>query len=439
MFVPNIENENEQLVELIRSPFYLTRFLEYKEDTSENAFSNSSVTAGELLYSYLIEHIPKKYEKEHSLDSKSPVLRKLIFCLTKLIPEFSAYMAKNKTHSISINEMSNCYKKIQSPHTENWSIVDLLENYIVPCNLMYGIIQSESNYYLFCHENYQEFFAGIWWINYAKRTELSEELMKFSISVQIKKYIGDILKETRFENKKDCFSEPSSVELILGKNRGIINNKAVQKFNAECVEIMKISRHNSITANYSELDLSQCRFINSNCPNSNFEKCVVVKDTFISSYDEPFSDIGLEAIWTNGERLVRVYHNGEIVATNILDGTLIYNIPPQNATICSDVYIDEKQIIYADLGDIRIYETLSGNLINRRKAVNLLKDQKSIWRPLLRCVAEIYRLYSSLENKGKIYVIEGTFNHGDFTIYDQKHNLFFVIQQNRTEVFDTSF
>ena len=439
LFVPNIENENEQLVELLRSPFYLTRFLEYKKDTSENAFSNSSVTAGELLYSYLIEHIPKKYEKEHSLDSKSPVLRKLIFCLTKLVPEFSAYMVSNKTHSISITEMSNCYRKIQSPHTENWSIVDLLENYIIPCNLMYGMIQSESNYYLFCHENYQEFFAAIWWTNNTKRTEFSEELMQFPISVQIKKYIGDILKENRFENKKDHISEPSPIELILEKNRGIINNKVVQRFNSECIEIMKISRHNSITANYSELDLSQCRFIKSNCQNSSFEKCVVVKDTFISSYNEPFSDIGLESIWTNGELLVRVYHDGEIIATNIIDGTQIYYIPPQNTVRCSDVYIDEKQIIYADWGDIIIYETLTGNLIGRRKAVNLLKDQKSIWRPLLRCVAEIYRLYSSLENRGKIYVIEGTFNHGDSTLYDQKHDLFLVIQQNRTEVFDTSY
>lgn len=392
LFVPNIEKENEQLVELLRSPFYLSRFLEYKEETLENAFSNSSVTAGELLYTYLIEHIPKKYEKEHSLDSKSPVLRKLLFCLTKLIPEFSAYMAKNKTHSISINEMSDCYKKIQSPHTENWSIADLLENYIVPCNLMYGIIQSESNRYLFCHENYQEFFAAIWWTNNAKRTKLSEELMQFPINVQIKKYIGNILKENRFENKKDCLSEPSPVEHIIEKNRGIINNKAVQKFNAECIEIMKISRNYSITANYSELDLTKSHFDDAVYRNSNFSNSVIGKNTLFIKEGEKYYDI--KKIWSDSEQLVIVTELGEVISKNIIDGSTIYSEKYSfgrkdehrkvfdskhlgfyngRCTIYGDalhdVYIDSEKIIINEYANIFIVETKTGNLISSKKAI----------------------------------------------------------------------
>lgn len=424
IFVPNANNLDEQLLELLRSPFYLKRFIESTGDSRNNSVSHSTVTAGELLNEYLMEHIPLKFEREHSLDSKSHLLRKLRYCLTVLVPEFAFFMTWHKTHSISITKMNDCLKKNKTPFSENWEILDLLENYIVPANLMYSTAKSENNEYIFVHENYQDFFSAFWWTNRAKAKNFSEELLLLPLSIQMKKYIGDIVGENHFEKKQNCSSEPSPIECILRKNCRIFNNVAVQKFNRNCVEIMKISRHLSVTADYSELDLSLCRLNNVDCQNSNFQNCMVEKNTLIAENDNYVSYSFLECVWTDGDILVKIYSLGRITATNILDGSQIYSLP-EHMSIGNCIYIDNERMIFNDYGDIRTYKTTSGELIDARKNVPLLKDEEGVFKPLLRIMAEINKCIKNFTEKGKIYVTDGSYDQG-IKFFDATNNMFII-------------
>lgn len=435
IFVPNVNNLDEQLLELLRSPFYLKRFIESTEDSRNNSVSHSTVTAGELLNEYLMEHIPLKFEREHSLDSKSPLLRKLKYCLAVLVPEFAFCMAWNKTHSISLAEMNDCLEKNKTPFSENWEILDLLENYIVPANLMYSVAKSENNEYIFVHENYQDFFSAFWWTNRTKAKNFSEELLLLPLSIQMKKYIGDIVGENHFEKKQNRSSEPSPIECILRKNCRIFNNVAVQKFNRNCVEIMKISRHLSVTADYSELDLSLSRLNNADCQNSSFRNCLAEKNTFMAEdNNDNNSFLDLRSIWTNGDILVKVYINGNIIATNILDGSQIYSVSDNTSRgVC--IHIDDERIIFDYLGDIRVYQTATGELIDARKAVPLCKEDGF----LIRIMAEINKGIKYMTEKGKIYVTDYSFFVQDGNFYDEKNNMFCVAKQNHFVFYDDTF
>lgn len=449
-FVSNVSTISEQLLELLRSPFYLTKFLEIRNNVINQFLSHSNtnvITAGELLKIYLLNHIPLKFEKDNALDSKSPVLRKLKYCLTELIPEFASYMFFNNTHSISLSAMKDCLKKIQNPISEKWEIIDLVENYIIPINLMYSVSQYENSEYLFVHENYQEFFAALWWTNYAMKKELSQELIEFPLNVQIKKYIGDIFNENLFQSKRDCLSEPSPIERVLIKNRGKFNNSAIQKFNRDCIEIMKSSRNFFITADYSELDLTQCRLNNANCKNSCFCNCLAEKNTFITDkYSDFLVDLDLWGIWTNGNILVRIDRFGSIIATNLIDGSLIYyvdnrSINKNRAIIIRNTYIDDDRIVIDSFYEgIKTYKTSTGELLEIRKTVFLWKDAKGFFKPLFRSVALISTAYKYIYKKGKIYIREESvdFIYGK-CIYDKKNNLFCAVNQNNFTFYDFDY
>lgn len=424
-FVPCTNNLDEQILDLLQSPFYLRKYIEFMEDFHNNLTSDLTITAGELLHEYLMKHIPLKFEREHTLDYKSQLLRKLKYCLEVLLPDFAFYMTWHKTHIISIEEMNDCLKRNKTKLYENWEIIDLLENYIVPANLMYSIDKPENKEYLFVHENYQDYFAALWWINSAKAKNFSEELLLFPLSIQMKKYIGDIIGENRFEKKQDCMSEPSPIECILRKNHGIFNRKAVQKFNRNCVEIMKISRHLSVIADYSELDLSLCRLNNVNCQNSNFQNCMVEKNTLIAENDNYASHSFLECVWTDGDILVKIYSLGRITATNILDGSQIYSLPEHMSIGNYCIYIDNERMIFDDYGDIRTYKTASGGLIDTRKNVPLCKDEEGVFKPLLRMMAEINKGIKNFTEKGKIYVTDGSYDKG-VKFFDATNNMFII-------------
>jgi len=278
-------NLNLTLRGLLNLPFY---FLKYKEIEDETKQKISS--AAELIdeyYKWILEKSQKSVDNMRYYEFSR-------FVVEEFLPEFAfALLEKQNFMIFDRLECINSWKKFRE---ENDIIFDK------SCILAledYGIIKKyDKNKYSFSHQNIQSFMASkyLYQLFINESAEFEKQILDVN-EQQILMFLGEFLGEHHYAKKKNIHDERSPIERLLSKYKGIYDGSS-SEIVSKYIDIMKTSRRNECTADYSHLDLRKTRLYSKHSPNyenSNFDHC----KTSWMSFEQPFLENDIELIYAD--------------------------------------------------------------------------------------------------------------------------------------------
>ena len=260
---------NQRLLECIKIPFYLNKFIKIEGDTGASASKFA------ILRAYYAEQPGKfhGYKKQDNIE----------FILNSIVPEIANHMEKNDMHKISKEDICG----FLNPHDES-TILPIFENELC-------IISSDSpEHYKFDHDNIRDYFAAVYTVNIMRTVvdcyqnnesifEYIQELNGYPHSSWGKEriyFINECLETEKFnldsimdiyrDNPKKIIFEDGNYEHIEIRNQGIKNI-------VNCIKLSKDTKEK----NFSSLDLRNISLTGFDWESSNFTDSKISQKTLI--------------------------------------------------------------------------------------------------------------------------------------------------------------
>ena len=260
---------NPKLLEILSIPLYLNYYLNTYADKSFNLYENKPVKKSNILAEY-IKHIKDNLEK--NTVSYDPEV--VDFIIDYFLPAL-AYELKS-------NDLKNKYKSLRVLLNENY-FIDLgtakFDNNIAFRGYLNIIHKSLAVFYLadnemegtFIHQIWQDYFTAAY---YSKC--IDNDMLKVFDSLpseEVREFIGEITGECDFENVTELEKAKKSPlnQFLLRHNLQQCLDKQLSDIQTRnIIEMMKTSRNNNITADYSYLNLLESNFLKTDFSNSVF-------------------------------------------------------------------------------------------------------------------------------------------------------------------------
>ena len=293
----DISRLEPNLLHILKSPLFLTVFLNSFtfEKALERLCSEKTVTRqGDILNAY-IEKLIRDIHSKNTVDENECsvfVIKYYMPCLAYIMSKHGLfkvfdkhlvgyqYNYKTDDCSLSVKYFRGLLfgrdKKLLSSYKKE---IDTINDYC----LNTGLIKYNefTKAYEFSHHIWRDFFAAIHTCNLMNAERFNE--LEYLPSVPTCCFVGELLKvdnksECDYESKKHCSTDMSPIENYMQHHYIELNEtpKAIKTL----IEIMKICRHNKITARYDNLNLSDALFVKCSFPNSSFSNSIVYERNF---------------------------------------------------------------------------------------------------------------------------------------------------------------
>lgn len=289
---------SSELLTLLRKPMMLSLFLSSKEKSKYANIENRS----QLLNIFFAEEkssiwnetgaIPKRYSK-HSRNTKK------IF--DYILDVFLPVLCSSGKYLFSEEEIYNIYHSLKKNIVFKNTIINERYNEILYDKCAFWeilidhlkILNPELGKYKI-HQIYVDFFCAKY---YQQAFVQNINIFENNISNEVRCSIGELLGEYKFKNKSNLDSPMSPIEEYLQKNKNELSSGCISNL----IEIMKVSRDNKITADYSDLNLKETSFIDTEVQNSSFENTLLSINSFVIC---PFNEYIDCAVVSNNNKFV---------------------------------------------------------------------------------------------------------------------------------------
>lgn len=277
----NIDNLNNNLIRILQIPMFFRTFIEtYKDKDSklpDNYCDNKTIVRKADLLKVFLDKL--KNDREEKNAPKEIDIDKLI--VDEFLPKLAFEMSKNNAYVITRDTIESIYNELKI-EIDEYDYIDEKPNYDPSFSITirrFSFLNKISNdNFAFTHQYWRDYFAAQYIVNQIRAKKIDDLI--YPIDSDIRRFVGEILGECEFESKSDTVSSMSPVEEFMQNNYSQLNEKPMAIRNL--IEIMKTSRNNCITANYSNLDLSDSNFNNCYFRNSNFENSIIDDLTFFN-------------------------------------------------------------------------------------------------------------------------------------------------------------
>ena len=326
---PNRINPN--LIEILRVPMFLETFVKTYKDNLDypHLFDTSIIRKADILDRYTEKILEDLKEQELSTE-----IIKKEFAIKYYLPALAFYFIQKETLSISDAEYLklsfedgskwDTYFKLYLNSSERagykYAFVDGKDEWISIFKNQFALMEKSEENHAFKHHIWREFFAAKHIVNAINRGVLTD--LEISIDENVRHFVGELLKkdgkcECDYETKIDLNSDSSPLEDFMQKYSQELSPLAV----SNCVEIMKTSRNNKITADYSNLDLTQASFLNCDLVNSKFKKSKVTLENF---QNETYYNTTVRLIDAAEKQdlVITCGYDNEILFWKIIDGEM---------------------------------------------------------------------------------------------------------------------
>lgn len=303
---------NPNLIEILRVPMFLETFVKIYKDRFDypHLFDTSIIRKGDILE----KHTEKILEDLKEQDVSTEIIKKE-FAIKYYLPALAFCFAQKETLSISDAE----YLKLGLEDESKWdtyfklylnsseragykhAFVEGKDEWISIFKNQFALMEKIEDSHAFKHHIWRDFFAAKHIVNAIKSGALAD--LEISVDENIRHFVGELLKkdskcECDYENKTELNSDSSPLEDFMQKYSQELSPLAV----GNCVEIMKTSRKNKVTADYSNLDLTQAFFGDCDFPNSIFDNSNIKESCFIP--DGHTGNINAVALSSDGKSLL---------------------------------------------------------------------------------------------------------------------------------------
>ena len=296
----------KRLTKTLLRPMPLALFLRLiKDDSANPEFEDVDLsrinTTGEIMIAHL-KRLVNNSVAEHSI--RRSIVDFYIWALLPKIAHMSPQMHMSKKAAIENVQKAvvELWKEDQEycvtaglcllPHGNDIIVKpDVVSDFFEQTCIPMGLIVSTKTGYSFAHENYLDFFEAM----YIKRemdsspdgvipTCLIDSSVPLSgrFPANVEALLGDICGEYEFESKDSVQSPCSPIENWLKRHAQNAWDNRARIAVMRLIEVMKVSRNNNVTADYSYLDLSASNFYDSILPGSCFRGSKIDDDTFIA-------------------------------------------------------------------------------------------------------------------------------------------------------------
>ena len=292
----HVDEINKSLIEILQIPMFMKTFSKTYDKRSPypDIYDEKTVRKADILDSYVQRILLNLKERTNSYDNNI-----LEFVINFYLPALAFQMAEENVLNIDseIVDKKLCLDYFLSffKGTKKEQIKSLInDKKFMPISISsknFALINDNVGNYSFVHQIWRDFFAAKHIIN-CMNAELLDEL-EISVDENIRQFVGELVREYDAENK---FSKEFSYEKKIDENGKIIYVEKLDTRKCECdfesvaelkvakksplnqflqrhnlqkdekerlsptqtsnvIEIMKTSRNNSITADYSHLNL----------------------------------------------------------------------------------------------------------------------------------------------------------------------------------------
>lgn len=310
---------NSHLLKILRVPMFLKLFVEtYSSDNIfPEMYTSNVVRKSDLMYAFINKILNDKNEQHISENDPEYIKRK--FALERYLPALAYEMTLLHKYSIN-NEVlkylrsmvfnSNYFERFENEdEVISKNIISLKEINNI-CIKEFSLLNKSNDNYAFSHQVWQDFFCGKFYALCIKYDIL--EPFENAMPESVKQFIGETIGECDFESKNNLDTEASPIEKFLKRhNLQQPENKQLSATQTRnLIELMKISRNNNITADYSYLDLQKSDFRYSNVQNSLFRNSKLSTFAFFQKNDlQSFYYVSPIEIGENGFVLLRGVYN----------------------------------------------------------------------------------------------------------------------------------
>lgn len=414
---------NPDLLKILRTPMFLNLFCKtYSADrVFPDMYTKNIVKKSDLLQAFIDKVVEDKAE-QHSGENNDPEYIKRKFAIERFLPALAYEMSLLEKYEISEEELEGIFKKFDASYFERFE-TSIDQYYKRACNsskerflselayemslskkhetseeeLKAGLEKIDAGYfeklktlidryyerdtdlseilniciyelsclkandnYSFNHQVWQDYFCGKFFaacLNYNVT-----DVFETSTSESVKEFIGDIIEEYKFEDKENLNTPASPIEAFMQKHNLNSKNPITPNQTRNLIEIMKKSRNNNITADYSCLDLRKCNFTYSNFPHSKFENSEVYSGNFINMGHSGV--VTCVALSPDGTKIAIGRKDGTLCIFDAETGLQIGEPLTGDAwNIVCAVFISDKEIIGGSFdGSICIWNSITKNV-----------------------------------------------------------------------------
>ncbi len=270
------ENEiNPKLLEILSIPLYLKYYLDTYSDKEFNLYENVSVKKSDILLKY-IQHIEENLEMNTVSYSKDVIDFVINYYLPSLAYEVNGVVYINDV--LDVIENAEYYKKFnfRQKKAAKYLDIDLFEI------VVNGFVLFNEKVNSFTHEIWKEYFTASYYSKCIDNDIL--EVFDNLPSEEIRGFIGEITGECDFENVTELEkAKKSPLNQFLQRHnlKQSLDKQLSDMQTRNIIEIMKTSRNNCITADYSYLNLLESNFLKTDFSNSVFNNSVFAELSFI--------------------------------------------------------------------------------------------------------------------------------------------------------------
>lgn len=437
-----VKRINKSLVEILQIPMFMKTFSKTYDKRSPypDIYDEKTVRKADILDSYIQKILLNLKERTSSYDNNI-----LEFVINFYLPALAFQMAEENVLNIDSEIVdkklcSNYFLSFFKGNKKEQIKFLINDKKFMPISISsknFALINDNDGDYSFVHQIWRDFFAAKHIINCMNIERLDE--LEISVDENIRQFVGELIREYVAENK---YSKEFSYEQQIDKDGKVIYVEKLDTRKCECdfeekdnletwsespiehflqqhnmnsaksisplvtrnlVEIMKISRNNHISANYSELDLTNANFCATNCCNSNFKGSRINSSTFNSYLD----NISMDFVSISADNKLI------IIVDEVIDKAIVLDINT-GAVIKSFDYLDwrDDYCLY-DRKPIFLYED---DYAHDYEIIETIRYENCIYKIYFEEISNRVDYYDNFD----VEIIEdSTFvltNHGNTTI-----------------------
>ena len=355
---------NPKLLEILSVPLYLKYYLDtYKKDNFD-FYENKSVKKSDILSKY-VQHIEKNLEL-NTVSYENDVMNFVInYYLPSLAFEVNNFVDFNEVLDVIDDE--DYYRKfnVRTKKTAKYLQLDLFEIVVKT----FALLNENTN--SFVHDIWKEYFEALYYSKCIDKDII--EVFDNLPSEEVREFIGEITGECDFENVtefEEAKKSPLNQFLQRHNLKQSLDKQLSDMQTRNIIEITKSNRNNYITGDYSNLDLSQCIFLNCDLPNSDFSNSILSMLSFMnlndaySFKDIIFSNDGNFVIILDGYDNIIIWDLKKNIISKIKKNEICERVPDKRITKIGIIGIDYTNY-YCSL---RIFSYVSSSIIVLIKA-----------------------------------------------------------------------
>ena len=327
---------NPKLLEILSVPLYLKYYLyTYKKDTFY-FYEDKSVRKSDILKEYL-KAIDKNLEKNTVSYDKHTKDFLIDFYLPALAYELeiSNEITDEKLSNIKKNIATyEYYEKILSVDVEDEIATVFKSDCFFPLKIAKEWFALNDKKGYFVHDIWREYFTASYYSKCIDKDII--DAFDNLPSEGVREFIGEIIGECDFKNEKKLEkTRKSPLNQFLQKHNRNSDKQLSDVQTRNVIEIMKVSRNNNITADYSHLDLSLSNFLKTDFSNS----------IFIDSVFDKYSLMPPSCFGFNKYGCIDLFYSSAAISP---DGRYIVNSCKGNIQVLET---DTNNLIYKGLFD----------------------------------------------------------------------------------------